>query len=521
MSEENKVKAPEQSSFDQFYKVVKGYVEYCIQNPKKKLTDKEKECLSEGGIVKKEEELKALAKSHEEQRMSFQKAYDAMCDTISKDGVSSLSLYVDALKKLYETKSDWKRDIKSVLIGAKSLKLFREAQSNIVELYPILLTLNKTFPVDEYAELSLAPKAAMYGSEVNKTAKGSTKKAPLKNEEIQAMLELFIQVKDFKRFGEWLMSILVFAPDQITEGFENEYVPMREQLKEWAYKQINSNDSYKRAVIDTLLKNKMLNVFVDAFVEQPVLKAKQAGLEEKIKKLEEDNEKEKADHEDRRRKQHEIILEKEASLAELRERVKDFERCKQQLTVYMEKYQAQVDMNERITSDNARRIQTMETDYDRMQDELSAATMQLENLQTAHSALQSDFSLKNNELQRMRDMASQKEETARTDLMRELVSGINEQFFYLTMFYLELKDTGKLEPESIELYADTINKIDDVLADMGIKKIGVIDQKVSYDASIHISTDARISNGEQVVVSGYGWKIGDEVYIKAPVEKGE
>lgn len=118
-------------------------------------------------------------------------------------------------------------------------------------------------------------------------------------------------------------------------------------------------------------------------------------------------------------------------------------------------------------------------------------------------------------------MASQKEQSTRFDIMRELVTGINEQFFYLTMFYLELKDTGKLEPESIELYADTLHNIDSVFENLGIKKIGVIDQKVAYDASMHISTDAKIANGEQVIVSGYGWKIGDDVYIKAPVEKGE
>ena len=123
-------------------------------------------------------------------------------------------------------------------------------------------------------------------------------------------------------------------------------------------------------------------------------------------------------------------------------------------------------------------------------------------------------------MQRLKEMAAQKEETARIEMMRELVSGINEQFFYLTMFYLELKDTGKLEPESIELYADTLNNIDSVLARLGIKKIGVIDQTVNYDTSIHVSTDAKLSNGDKVVVSGYGWKIGDEVYIKAPVEKG-
>lgn len=521
MSEEKKKAVGTLPDVNQFYTVLKGYIEYCIQNPKTKLTDKEKGGLSDKEIAAKTDELKAAAQNHDKQKKSYQKAYDAMCEKIAQEGISYLTVYVDALKKLYEDKSDWKRDIKTALVSSKSLKLFRGARVNMVDLYSVLMTVNKTFPVENYSELSLSPKAAMYGSEVNKTQKGSTKKSPIKNEEYQVMLEMFLQVKDYKSFGDWLMAILVFAPDQLLKDFQSDYIPLRETLKEWAYEQINSNESYKQAVVDTLIKNRMLNSLVDAFVALPAMKSKHEELETRIKQKEEYYEKEKAAHEEQRVKQYEIIQEKKAMVANLHDELQDFKRCSDQLTVYMEKYQAQLSMNERITLENDRRIKEMEVDNDRMQDELTEVTAQLDELKTTYAALQSDYSLKNNELMRLKNMTAQKEETARVDMMHELVSGINEQFFYLTLFCLELKDTGKLEPESIELYADTLSKIDNVLAKLGIKKIGVIDQTVSYDASIHVSTDTKLSNGDKVVISGYGWKIGEEVYLKAPVEKGE
>lgn len=521
MFEKNRKQSNMQSDFNQFYTVMNGYVKYCIRKPKTKLTDEEKENLSEDEREKKEEELKAAVQEFEMQQKSFQKAYETMCNDISKGGICYLSTYVDVLKKMYQEKSDWKREIKEALVNQKSLKLFKEAQSNMTELYPILLTVNKTFPVENYSELSLSPKAAMYGSEVNKTQRGSIKKAPLGNEEIQAMLNLFIEMKDYKCLGNWLMAILAFSSDQLVDVYQEKFIPEREQLKAWAYKKIDTNDSYKRAVVDTLFKGKMVNKLIDAFAKQPVMNAKQIELEEKVTLLEEANEKEMTSHIEQREKQYAIIKEKEAIIAELKQKAKELEQCSQKLTMYIEKYQAQVGINERITRENDRRIQETGEAYKHMQEMCNEMVSQLEALKLAHSALQSDFSLKNNELLRLQETTAKRTETARTDVMRELVTGINEQFYYLTMFYLELKENGKLEEESIELFADTLNNIDEVLAGLGIKKIGIIDQKVSYDASIHNSTDAKTANGEQVVVSGYGWKIGGEVYIKAPVEKGE
>ena len=52
MSEEKKSQNSSAPDFNQFYTVVNGYVEYCVQNPQTKLSDKEKDGLSEAEIKK-------------------------------------------------------------------------------------------------------------------------------------------------------------------------------------------------------------------------------------------------------------------------------------------------------------------------------------------------------------------------------------------------------------------------------------------------------------------------------------
>lgn len=490
---ESKAAVNAEPDADRFYKVLSGYVTSCIKGDK--------------------------TADNIELQKSDRKELGAMYDEIADKGIPYLVTYVDTLKRLYEDHSDWKRDLQTILTQGKSLMLFRDARSSIIDLYPVLVTVNKTFKVDDYVELSLSPRAAMYGSEMNKTQKGSTKRAPMENEEYQAMLDTFLHVKDYKRFADWLMAILVFTPEQMVDEYQPTYIPKREQLKEWAYRQINNDKNYRHIVIDTLLKKRNLAALMDAFVAMPGLEKKQESLEDEIKRLQEASEQERAEHDERRAKQYETIQQLKAENEELRKRVREYDRCQEQLTDYIDKYKTQVSMNERITVDNDRRLQEMESDYDRMADELDVLKDQLDELSTSHAALQADYGLKNNELQRLRDMSVQKEDTARVSLMQEFISGVNDQLYYLTMFYLELRDTGRLEPESIELYADTLQNIDGVLAELGISKIGTIDQIVEYDASIHKSTDARLSNGDKAIVRGYGWKIGDEVYIKAPVEK--
>ena len=89
--------------------------------------------------------------------------------------------------------------------------------------------------------------------------------------------------------------------------------------------------------MDALIKNKMLKVLFDAYVAQPALLANKSALEDKVKLLEEERAKDNANHDERHKKQFAIIQEKDASIADLRQRLSDFDRCKQQRNSYIEK----------------------------------------------------------------------------------------------------------------------------------------------------------------------------------------
>ncbi len=517
MSDNVKSTIMEELDSGKVYDCLSGYLIYCVQNAKNKSSDKEKDLEKQ----EKEARMKESKKEYEENKRKYSLMYDALYSQIQEKGKEYLVYYVEGLKKLYSERKDSKKDIKSILVSDRSLQLFKSVRNNMDEFYPLMVSINETFPVDDFSEISLSPRAALYGSEICKTQRGATKKLPLRNEDIQKMLDLFLAKQDYKRFGEWIIAILVFSQEKLVDGFQMDFSAKREELKRWAYEQIEINDDYKKGVNYVLFEQNMFNKFIEAFSEQSSLKSKQIELENKVKCLEGKIEEINNDHEARHEKQYEIIKEKDESIEGLRIKLKDYERCKEQLTCYIEKYKTQVDMNERITTENERRISEIEEHYDNVCDELTSTSSKLEDVQLQYTALQSDYSLKNNELIRLKEMSSQKEMSAKVEMMKELVSGINEQFFYLTMFYLELKDTGKLGPESIDLFADTLENFETQFERIGIKKIGVIDQKVLYDSSIHVAPDSRIANGEQVVISGYGWMIGDEVYIKAPVEKGE
>ena len=521
MLDEKNTQITVQTDFEKIYGIIYDYVESSVRSEKSKLSSKEKEGLSPDEVAKKEDELKELNERIKKAKRISREKFDSMCAELSSRGLPYLDIYIDATKKLYKEKADWKRNIKTMLVSPKSLKMFRDFRGNIVGLYPLLEKVNKTFPVDDYSELSLAPRAALYGSEVDKTQSGSTKKSPLPNEDIQAMLDAFLQVGDNNRLGDWLTAIIFFEPSQLIDGFQKEFREKRKELKEWVAVQIKINEKYKYAVMDVLLKGNKLTVLMDAFIDQSKAKAQHIELENKIKELEEQKAKERNEHQAIQEKMRGIIQENDANISALQQKVIDFERCQQQLSEYIKKYNAQVGANERIVIDNERRLSEIEAENEQIHDELAKAKARLEEVENRYSALESDFSLKSSELTRLKDTAVQKEEAIKIEVKRDLISGIKEQLDYLTMFCIDLKETGRLAPENVELFADTLDNIDHALFELGIKKIGRIEQKAVYDASIHTSADVKISNGESVVIKGCGWKIGNEVYSKAQVEKGE
>lgn len=521
MPNENNVQISSYADYEDIYKIVYDYVESNTRSEKSRLSNKEKEALSHDEITNIEDKLKEHNEQAKRKRKDSQDKFESMCSKASYNGLPYLDSYIEAAKKLYEDKIEWKRSIKAMLVSPKSLKMFKDFRTNLVDLYPLLLKVNNTFPVDDYPELSLTPRAALYGSEVDKSQSGSTKRSPLSNEEIRSMLTAFSKVEDKKRIGEWLLAILFFDSSHIIGGFQKDYKDKRKELVEWATIQVQTNEKYRLAVTDSLIDGNKLTVLMNAYMSQSKAKSKQIELESKIKELEDQKTRESEEYQEAQNKLLTVINKNNAIISELQQKAIDFERCKKQLSEYINRYNIQIEINERIVIENDRRLFETETENRQLQEDLLKIKSQMEEIETKYYALESDFSLKSNELARLKDTATQKEENVKTEVKRDLISGIKEQLDYLTMFYNDLKETGKLEPENIELFSDTLENIDNALFRLGIKKIGKIEQQVEYDASIHTSADEKISNGDSVTIKGCGWKIGDEVYSKAQVEKGE
>ncbi len=520
MSEKVNQTSP-QPDFEKIYKTVCAYVECNLQSTRTKPSLEENENLSRNEVGKKKSESEEQNEKLEKDKKTILKRFEKLCSDMEAYGMQYLGMYVDAAIKLYEEKSEWKRGTKAMLVNPKSLKAFRVAHHNMTALYPLLKKINDTFPIDDYAELSLNPKAAIYGSEINKTQNGSTKKAPLQNIDIFSMLDVFLQVNDYKLFYDWVMAILRFNPSWLVDGIQKEFTPKRKELQEGVLNQLRDNDKYRNAILTILSDGANLSDFLETVIAQSQLQSRQASQEDKLKKLEEEKEKDKAKHEELQKEMSVSLQEKDDIITSLRQKENDFERCKKQLTDISKRYQAEVDINEMLAIETERRLDEIETENKDLLNELADVKEQLESLQSNYTALESDFSLKNNELMRLKETVIIKEKTAKLEVMRDLINGIKEQLYYLAMFYLDLQESGTLAPENIDLFADTLNKIDSVLSELGIEKIGILEQKVAYDASIHTSTGDKITNGEQVIIRGYGWKIGEEIFAKALVEKGE
>ena len=440
--------------------------------------------------------------------------FEELCKDISSEGISAVDMYAKGMIDLFEKGGKRKEDIVKALGYQESLKIFRKARESIPDLYPILCQINDNLPVDNYYELTLTPDAYLYGSIISKDDSGTVGKLPQNNEVIKAMIELFQFVKDDSRLGEWMLAVLVYDPKQMDSYFPQDIIGERKALKEWGYNKICSDSKIKRAVMDYLLKNHQIDTIFKGFRASSALNEDKQHLLENVNKLENELSSQKEEF-------TKIIEAKDNIILSLKQNLQEFNLCKEELMIKSERLDAQIGINERITIENERLLKEMEEDYYKMQDELTAAIKDVEKFKNELIALQSDYSLKCNELERMKLSASQKEDTAKFKMLQDFVNGVNDQFFYLTMFYLELKETGKLTSDSIELFSDTLKNIDYVFESIGIQKIGIIEQETKYDSSIHISTDGAISNGEKVIVKGYGWKINNEVLIKAPVEKGE
>ena len=453
--------------------------------------------------------------------------YRETMSEISKGDISSLKKYIDTLFLILKKNPKLKAKIKSVLVSDESLQAFKTARKAITDLHPLLVRINKEYNFDNYYELSLKPEPYIYGSVVVDRNGNPIAREPRTNEEIESMLELFINVKDYDDLEDWIFAILLFMPDQVIEEYKDNYCPLREDLRSWTWGQVFNSEKYRIVVVDKLFKKKELRNLFNGLLEMERLRKRHTtsieenrSLKGRVRDLEDQLVQGKAEYHSTIQKQNEKITDLNRQVEILNTEVRNYNLCKKQLSDCIERYNAQIGINERVVIENDKRISEIQEENKEITKENQSLEAALKELRQKTASLESDLSLKASEVKRLRDESEKKESAARHSLLCELVTGINDQLFYLTCFYLDLKETGHLEPETVGLFEDTLNSIDSCLSDLGVQKIGVIDQQIKYDSSLYSSSDGAVANGETVKVCGYGWKIENEIYMKAPVEKG-
>lgn len=471
---------------------------------KEKSALKEIEADEKKSFAEKEELKKKFAE--EQKAINLQKNVLLQC--VENSSLEELSLIIKVIQEIFVEQRDLKSLAKKLLVSLpfrKQISSFRK--NNFGATYELVAFVSSKFPVDDYPMFTLEPVGALYGAEVDKTAKGSTFLPPLSNEEIMKCLDVFLE-KDKWALYNWIMAIFAFDEALIVNGYKEKFIKERQELLLDTIELLKKDSRYQTAVAEKLFEKGDLARLVD-------LQKIGGQAELRVKELEDNIESYRV----RADRQKAIIDEKQLTIETLQAKLKKFDELSQKLSAYMRKYEAQVSMNERITIENDIRVHEAEKHIGIVEEENAKLYAELSETRDLYENVKSDLSLKIAEIKRLSDDTANIELKAKEGVLQELVSALKEQLYYVILYYLELKENGSLEKDSIEMFGDTIANVRTALDSVGIEMFGSVDEEVVYDSSIHDSMGYKLSNGEKAILRVPGWKINGAIYAKAQVEK--
>lgn len=500
-------------SLDEFYRIINDYIYYSKQSEKKFVKTEDGPDETEAEKSKREadnEKLRHMKKTTED-------SMNAVFKLVEAGGISALRYYADVMIRIRDQK-EMAKATKDVLVSPKSLSCFRKNMNQMDKLMPILIDLNNAFnkSIYNYNVISLDPVAALYGAEFIISKKEARYMRPLRSEVIFSIMDALYE-KDKARFGNWIREIISFDPTNLVSDFGSQADLLADMNKVYSEikARLKKSEDYQQAYMRSVLQDDDLFSLIADRQSLQAMKKKHDADVEKITEMEKKFE----DGEQRRVKQHELIQERDHSIEQLREKLSHFNGISEKLEDVIRRYKLQVAMNETLTAEKQTALADLQSKLDDIASKFMTLTSEAEALKTQNEALEVDLSLKTNEVDRLTNSMAQKEEQSKKDVLKQLISGISDHMFYLSMYYLELNETGELM--DISMFGDTLNQLKQAFAEVGVTQMGTLDETVVYDSAIHNVTDTSAANGDKVKVTGYGWKIGDEVFIKVPVEKGE
>lgn len=465
-----------------------------------------------------EEKAKLKAEFKEKEKAIDQKR-SVFLKSVEDRSIGAMEDIVKILQSIYVENRDLKPLVKKLLTESafrKQISILRK--EDFAKAYPIIEFISNKFPVDDYPMYTLKPEAVLYGSEVEKTAKGSLSLAPLSNDEIMKCLEVFKEKNQWALYN-WVMAIFALDMDQIVVNYKDKFIKERQDLLLLVIEKTKTDLDIQKAISEKLFEKGDLARIVNLQVAGNRAEKQVKELEEKVAEMTESAKEKENSYWDRVGKQKAIIDEKEAIIEKLTNRVKNYDEMSSRLTEIIRRHEAQVKINDLLVIDYDKKLEEISSRERMVTEANEQLKIEIADLQNLYENVKSDLSLKTAEISRISESLNETEAKAKESILCELVSMIKDQLYYISLFYEELVETGSLEKESIEMFGDTIQNINESFKELGVSMYGVIDETVEYDSSLHDSMGVKLSNGEKAIIRVPGWKINDVVYAKAQVEK--
>lgn len=483
--------------------------------------NKSKSYLKELGADKdkSQEEKEKLKNEFKEKEIEIKVKRESFLKSIEGRNVQELEKIIMALQMIYVEQRELKHQVKKLLTESafrKQIQILRK--QDFARIYTLIEFISNKFPVDDYPMFTLKPHTVLYGSEVEKTVNSSLYLPPLGNQEILSCLEVFAEKNPWALYN-WVMAILSFDADLLVGSFKDKYLKERQELLLEVIEKTKKDVKFQNIISAKLFEKGDLARIVNLQLLGNKAEKQVKELEEKIKEMTVLAEEKEKSYWDRAGRQKKIIEEKESLLENLRVKIKNYDEISTRLSDFMRRYDAQVKANEMIVIESDIRIHEMEEREKCVLNENQSLKRELTELRNLYENVKSDLSLRIAEINRITEASGETEAKARESVLYELVSSMKEQLYYILLFHEELTENGSLEKDSIDMFGDTIQNINEAFRKLGVEMYGKLDEIVEYDSSLHDSMGYKLGNGEKAIIRVPGWKISGAVYAKAQVEK--
>ena len=493
------------------------------QNPETKGNENQK---GNGKKEKKPEYQSLVDKILKASQKDFDEQFFKFLEYVSQDSLDNLKSVIDYMAELYSKANEKEREknrkkIDAILLNPNFISFISKLKNRSSEVFVILKKFDDNFNLQKYSGLTLNMETIFYGSYVKDGDDGYKVNPPLNSRSIYHLIEILLD-NDKDLASKWILEVFNYDKSKLyNKKFEDIVNPDSEDFK----KILKDNSKAHQIFIDLIFSKKPFQTVIETknkFKEiESTLNRKISELEDGKRRLEYDA----LSKTDKIRELENEISSQNIKLDKLNtEKLSaendcakwksQFETINSRFSSWMTKMAEEQKENEQFRIDAANKEKADE-------DFINALEDQKEKLEKELEALKADFALKSHKLSELSNAQASSGIEARSITMKNLVQKVSTPFYYLSMFCQEFNDTQTLSEESVPFFIDTINQLESAFALMGAKKFGKLDEIVKYDSSIHEPMGGNLANGDSAKITEPGWKIEDEVFIKAKVEKVE